>query len=280
MASGKRNPPGGPGSRRRRAPTIDLQATEVASESPAEPSQPDVTASAAAPDRAVEPPAESPVQEGNPQEAVPQETAPQDNVLQEDKPGEQAAQDEQSKGALVEDEPPAVHAGAATEREPPAAEPPAPEPIRASFDPSPEQPHAAASDRRPMPEPTPVVPWPLIGAGALGVVGGLAAFLLLFVFGALPRNEVVRTDEAANTLAPQVAAIESQVRDLAARPAPQGADPKALADLATRLNQLERAATAPRAPASDPALSRPIDRDRERDEVARRQRGGAVEAQR
>jgi hypothetical protein len=171
-------------------------------------------------------------------------------MLEEDKPREQAAQEEQSKGALVEDEPPAVHAGPATEREPPA-----PEPARVSSDPPPERPYAPASDRRPMPEPAPVVPWPLIGAGALGAVGGLAAFLLLFLFGAWPHTDTAVRSDATNALAPRIAAIENQVRDLAARPAPQGADPKALADLATRLKQLETTVAAPRAPVSDPTLS-------------------------
>jgi hypothetical protein len=232
-----------------------LQATEVASELPADPTQPDVTVSAAASDQAAEPSAESPAHEGNPQEEVSRAAAPQENLHREDNPREPAAQEEQPKRALVEDEPPVVRAGPATEREPPVAEPPAPEPIRVRSDPSPERPHASASDRRPDSEPAPAVPWPLIGTGVLGVLGGLVAFLLLLLLGAWPRNEVVRSDDAASALAPRIAAVEDQVRELAARPAPQGVDPQALADLATRLNQLERTVAAPRAPVSDPAVS-------------------------
>jgi hypothetical protein len=240
MASGKRNPPGGPGSRRRRAPTIDLQATELASDPPVEPSQPDTVASAASPDWAVEPSAGAPIEEGKLQDEAPKENEPRVEAASEETPKESAAS--------PVDEPSAV--GVATEPEPAAAKPPAPEPAGASSDDLPPDRRATpASDRRPMPEPAPAGAWPLIGAGALGVVGGLAAFLLLFFVGAWPRTEQAAPSDVTNTLAPRIAAIESQVRELASRPVPQGADPKALDDLSVRLKRLEGAAAVP--PAAD-----------------------------
>ncbi len=63
-----------------------------------------------------------------------------------------------------------------------------------------------------------------------------------------------RTGDAVATLTPRLAAIETQLRDLAARPAPQGLDPQALDALSARLAKLESAVAAPRPPVIDAAL--------------------------
>ena len=50
-----------------------------------------------------------------------------------------------------------------------------------------------------------------------------------------------RGQETAPDLSPRLAAIEKQLADLAARPAPASVDPKALDDIAARLARLESA---------------------------------------
>ncbi len=55
-------------------------------------------------------------------------------------------------------------------------------------------------------------------------------------------------------LSPRLAAIEKQLNDLAARPAPASVDPKAIDDIAARLARLETAQAAPRAPVTDPVV--------------------------
>ncbi len=99
----------------------------------------------------------------------------------------------------------------------------------------------------------PELPWPLTVAGAVGAGGGLLAFLLLWLVGAWPRAE-----DPASALAPRFAAIETQLREIAARPAPPpGIEPRAIDDLAARLVRLEAAVAAPRPPVTDPvALGR------------------------
>ena len=60
--------------------------------------------------------------------------------------------------------------------------------------------------------------------------------------------------EPAVDLSPRLAAIEKQLNDLAARPAPASVDPKAIDDIAARLARLESAQAAPRAPVTDPVV--------------------------
>ena len=59
-------------------------------------------------------------------------------------------------------------------------------------------------------------------------------------------------------LSPRLAAIEKQLNELAARPAPASVDPKAIDkaidDIAARLARLESAQAAPRAPVTDPVV--------------------------
>ena len=58
--------------------------------------------------------------------------------------------------------------------------------------------------------------------------------------------------DAVATLTPRLATIDTQLRDLAARPAPAGIDPQAIDALSTRLAKLENALSAPRPVATDP----------------------------
>jgi hypothetical protein len=104
-------------------------------------------------------------------------------------------------------------------------------------------------------QPPAAFPWTMIGAGAAGAGGVLAAFMLLWAIGAVPAGRQGTAD-----LTPRLAAIETQLRDLTARTppvvsvAPAGADPKAIEGLSSRLDKLEAAVSAPRQPAIDPAV--------------------------
>ena len=73
--------------------------------------------------------------------------------------------------------------------------------------------------------------------------------LLFWLFGALSGGRDTSTD-----LNPRLAAIEKQLNELAARPAPARVDAKAVDDLAGRLAKLESAQAAPRAPVTDPVV--------------------------
>jgi hypothetical protein len=94
----------------------------------------------------------------------------------------------------------------------------------------------------------PEFPWPAAVAGALGAAAVLLVVLLIWLI-------VPRGGEAVAALTPRLAAIETQLRDLAARPAPVSVDPQALDALSARLAKLESALNAPRPPATDPALA-------------------------
>lgn len=90
--------------------------------------------------------------------------------------------------------------------------------------------------------PRPGTNWPLIGAGFLGAMGLALAWALFWFTGAIG-NGAVPGD--------RLAGIEAQLRDLAARPAGDRADTKALDELSVRLARVEKAAAAPQAPSSD-----------------------------
>jgi hypothetical protein len=173
-------PPGSPGARRKRPPTvIDLPATEVSSES-------------AAP----EPPTEA-------QASPPPDPPPQ------------------SDEAVI---------------------PPPPDPPRAESEPVP--------DRKPFFAFVPEGPsWSYAVPGVAGVAGGLVVALLFWFAGAFSGGQSSSPD-----LSPRLAAIEKQLNDLAARPAPASVDPKALDDIAARLAKIESAQAAPRAPVTDPVV--------------------------
>ena len=147
-------------------------------------------------------------------------------------------------------------AAAAEPETPPAAEPPVAEAREPFIPPPPERPHHHASEPEPDHQgvvPPPAFPWPMVGAGVAGTGGVLAAFVLLWAIGAVPGDRQETVD-----LSPRLAAIETQLRDLAARPAPAAVNPNTVAGLSSRLDKVEAAAAAPRVPAADPALANRI----------------------
>ena len=87
--------------------------------------------------------------------------------------------------------------------------------------------------------------WPLIGAGLLGSIGIVLVWALFWFTGAIGNGGVS---------ADRLAGIEAQLRELAARPAGDRGDSKALDELSARLTQMEKAAATPQAPPSDAAL--------------------------
>src|SRR5712671_5598777 len=214
MANEKR-PPGSPGTKRRRPPTvIDLPATEV----PTEPTMPESQAETSA----------SPPADPAPPEAAasaPSDARPFNPTSFDPNPTVLPSADAAAEQSPADPEP--------VRSEPPAGEPPLP----------PEQPPPG---RRPpfafMPEPS---SWPV--AGIAGVAGALMMALLFWLFGALSGGHDVSAD-----LGPRLAAIEKQLNDLAARPAPARVDPKTVDDLAARFAKLESAQAEPRAPVTDP----------------------------
>src|SRR5882724_8504771 len=185
MANEKR-PPGSPGTKRRRPPTvIDLPATEV----PTEPAMPESQAGTSA-----SPPADP----------VPPEAAAS------------APSDAPPFNPTSFDPNPTVlpSADAATGQPPSDPEPMRSEPPRAE-PPPPEKPPSGR--RLPfafMPEPA---SWPV--AGIACVAGALMMALLFWLFGALSGGH-----DASADLSPRLAAIEKQLNELAARPAPAHID--------------------------------------------------------
>jgi hypothetical protein len=74
--------------------------------------------------------------------------------------------------------------------------------------------------------------------------------LLLWLIGAFPGGHA----PPSNDLTPRLAAIEAQLRELAARPAAPTVDAKAVEEIAARLGRLESAQAAPRAPVTENAV--------------------------
>jgi hypothetical protein len=80
---------------------------------------------------------------------------------------------------------------------------------------------------------------------------------LLWWFGAFPVRQVAPADSG-----PRLAAIEKQLKDIAARPVPASVDPKeinkdvtkAVDEMSARLSRLESAQAAPRPPVTDPVV--------------------------
>jgi len=141
---------------------------------------------------------------------------------------------------------------AAPEAETAASPPSDPEPMRS--EPSPAEPSPPPPPEEPPPEPRPpfsFMPapssWPV--AGAAGIAGALVVALLFWLLGAWSGGR-----DAAADLSPRLAAIEKQLNELAARPAPARVDPKTVDELAVRLAKLESAQAAPRAPVTDPVV--------------------------
>jgi len=92
--------------------------------------------------------------------------------------------------------------------------------------------------------------WRLIAAGVAGAGAVLIALIALWMFGATGSR-----DDLAAPLAARVATLETQVRDLAAKPAPARVDQRALADLDARVAKAEQTVAAPRPAQTDQALT-------------------------
>lgn len=94
----------------------------------------------------------------------------------------------------------------------------------------------------------PEFPWPQVGAGATGAAVVLLAAVLVWLAGSVGR------EDSSVALTQRLAAIENQLRDLAARPQPARIDPRALEDVSARLVRVETTLAAPRQPVTDPAV--------------------------
>ncbi len=94
------------------------------------------------------------------------------------------------------------------------------------------------------------IPWPLIGAGA---AAGAVVLVLLGVASLFTSG-----DTGASALEARLARLEQQVRDIAARPLPAGADAGALDDMRGRLAKLETAIATRRPGTTEPALANRI----------------------
>ena len=177
MADDKRSPSGPPGGKRRRPPTtIDLKATEIASD-PVNPSEPT--------DSTKETPPEAPAAASKAGESAPgPATAP---------PPGPGWRPEWLASAAMNDRLAALRARLAEQN------------------------------------------WRVAGAGAAGAVAMLVLFLALWAFGSFG------APDRTAPLAARLATLESQLRDLAARPQPPAVDPKALADLTARVGAAEQA---------------------------------------
>lgn len=129
------------------------------------------------------------------------------------------------------------------------------------------QPQAEANAEEP-PEPPPgrrapfaFVPegrsWFHAGSAFAAAAGGLLVTVLFWFFGAFSGGREIPADPG-----PRLAAIEKQLKDLAARPMPSSVDPKAVdkavdkavEEVAARVARLESAQAAPRAPVTDPVV--------------------------
>jgi hypothetical protein len=188
MADEKENPPSARAEMprvRRRAPTIDLKATEVSVEPPPQPPEQELEATAPS-EYSTQPPAYEMAG------APPQEPASQETM-----------------------------------QEPPAREPP-----------------QEPSSRESPPEPRTNPPRrPFLGeygveAGIVSAITALLIFGVLWLAGMF--SAPATTAALSNSSDPRLAALETRVRELANRPAPQ-ADTKAVDDLAARLAQVESA---------------------------------------
>ena len=90
---------------------------------------------------------------------------------------------------------------------------------------------------------------PLAGGGGRCARGRAVLLVLLSIWLIVPRG-----GDAVAALDSRLASIETQLRDLAARPAPASIDPQALDALSARLAKLESALNAPRPVATDPSV--------------------------
>jgi hypothetical protein len=87
-----------------------------------------------------------------------------------------------------------------------------------------------------------------VGAGLIGAA--LTAAALIVVFGLFAGG-----DHGVGRIEARLAEVEARLRDLATRPLPNSADPKAVDELGGRVQKLEAALADTRAPAADRALT-------------------------
>ena len=136
--------------------------------------------------------------------------------------------------------------------------------------PEPKEPSEGAAS--PPPDPPPASPGEtdrpagrrssgLVGGVFGGTIGGLLAAVLLWWWGAFPARQALPADPG-----PRLAAIEQQLKNLAARPAPAAVDAKeitkevvkevnkAIDEMGGRISRLEAAQTTPRPPVTDPVV--------------------------
>jgi hypothetical protein len=120
-------------------------------------------------------------------------------------------------------------------------------------DPPPPEPDPPPGGRPPFAFLPEELSWTHASAALAGVAGGLVVALLLWFGGVFSRGQ-----EPSPDLSLKLAALEKQLNDLTARPAPAMVDPKAvdaaLDDARERLTRLERAQATPRAPVTDPVV--------------------------
>jgi hypothetical protein len=169
--------------------------------------------------------------------------------------------------------PAAAEPQAASPAEPPPPKPddaPAPQPEQAKFVPPPPEQPAPPKSESPPPDPPSEPPprrpdappdrglltwlpeelsWQQVGGAAAGACGGLLIVVLLWLLGAFSTGR-----DPASDLSPRLAAIERQLNDLAARPAPPSIDPKAIEAITARVGRLEASQSAPRVPVTDPVV--------------------------
>jgi hypothetical protein len=97
----------------------------------------------------------------------------------------------------------------------------------------------------------------ILGGAFGGAIGGLLVVALLWWWGAFPARQELPADPS-----PRLAAIEKQLKDIAARPLPAAVDAKeitkevnkAVEDVGARVSKLEAAQATPRAPVTDPVV--------------------------
>ena len=215
------------GSRERPPQTLDLKATEIASE----PVKPEPVEAAS------QTPAVEPVE---------------DTAAAAPPAGSTAAPSQDSEASP---EPPAGG-------EPSVVPPPESKPSHAETSNKPEWLHvASASEKEASPDGPAVTErfrWGNVAAGALGAAAMLGLFLALYAAGASPPGA-----EQNPKVASDVAALQNQMQELAKRPppAPAAAAPgntAGLANLEARVAKMETAANAPRPVQTDPALAERI----------------------
>ena len=161
---------------------------------------------------------------------------------------EPVAASEPQAPAAASSEPPGATAAADAVGPAPSPEPAQDAPKSAASGPQQSEPPDSPPPRQGIAWLPPGFPWPSVAAGAAGGGAVLLAGLLIWLM--LPRAA-----DPVTSIAPRLAAIETQLREFAARPAPAGIDPRTIEALTVRLAKLETALSTPRPSTPDPALA-------------------------